>query len=222
MIITNVITWVTQFVTQAVQAGSQFVSSIVGFLTALPGNVAGFLSSVVSSAISFASSFATQAVTAATNFFNNIVNGLASLPDKMLEIGANIVQGVADGITGAIGAVTDAIAGVADAAVSGLAGLLGIASPSRVMRDNIGKWIPLGVVEGIEESQPQLDAALQHMVSLDAVQSSTDAAAAAGAPTYQFICDGATINQTQEMQDVFVGLLTDLVRRKNSLYVGVA
>ncbi|KFX81278.1 tail protein, partial [Ralstonia solanacearum] len=57
------------------------------------------------------------------------------VPAKFTEFGANIVQGLANGIRSAIGWVTDAVASVASGAIAAFKGLLGIHSPSRVFAE---------------------------------------------------------------------------------------
>ncbi|MFE6689644.1 phage tail tape measure protein [Streptomyces sp. NPDC057743] len=61
-----------------------------------------------------------------------------------------------------------------------IARALGIHSPSRVMRDQIGRHIPSGIVEGIKSGAPAVDRTMRSLVS---VPSSPQFATAGGAPT---------------------------------------
>ena len=85
---------------------------------------------------------------------------------NLLEIGKNIIQGLIDGIGEKIGAVKEKVVGIADTIKNGIKGALNIHSPSRWMRDMIGRNIPLGVVEGIEQEQSTLDNAVRKMADL--------------------------------------------------------
>ena len=150
-VLSSVGAWVGQMASQAAQAGSRFLSSIGGFFTQLPGRVGSFLSSVISSVGSFAGQMASGALKAGGQFLSNIVNTLSSIPGKVVEIGSNIVQGIINGITGAAGKITSTLIQMADDALGGVLSFLGIASPSKVFRDRVGRWIPLGAAEGVEE-----------------------------------------------------------------------
>ena len=70
------------------------------------------------------------------------------------SIGANIVRGIAGGIASAAGALFDSLKNLASNALSAAKNALGIESPSKVFRDEVGKYISLGIGEGIEDYMP--------------------------------------------------------------------
>ncbi len=70
------------------------------------------------------------------------------LPARFTEFGANILQGLANGITSRLAVVRDAIGGAADSAVGWFKEKLGIHSPSRVFMAagvNVGEGAALGI-----------------------------------------------------------------------------
>lgn len=69
-------------------------------------------------------------------------------------VGEQIPSGVANGINSGKSSWSfgDAISSLASTLKSRLQRALGIASPSKVMRDEVGKWIPAGIAEGIDEN----------------------------------------------------------------------
>lgn len=152
--ISQVASWVQQMASKAASAGSQFVSNVASFLSSLPGRVASFLSSAISQAASFVSNFASKAVQAASQFVSNIVNGLANLPSRVSSIGSQVVHGIWDGISGAAGWLYDQVAGFVNGIVEGAKAALGIASPSKVMRDAVGKFLPPGIAVGFSKAMP--------------------------------------------------------------------
>lgn len=95
-------------------------------------------------------------VNSVKNFFSqlgtDIINILTELPGKVLQIGQDIINGLVNGIKGAAGAVMDAVKNIASGLPDWVKGPLGIHSPSRVMRDQVGKWIPAGLAEGISKN----------------------------------------------------------------------
>ncbi|QOK96364.1 phage tail protein [Ralstonia pseudosolanacearum] len=74
------------------------------------------------------------------------------VPAKFTEFGANIVQGLANGIRSAIGWVTDAVGSVASSAITAFKSLLGIHSPSRVFAE-LGGFTMAGLGEGLTRGQ---------------------------------------------------------------------
>ncbi|MCT7316755.1 phage tail protein [Ralstonia sp. CHL-2022] len=74
------------------------------------------------------------------------------MPTKFTEFGANIIQGLADGIKGAIGWVVDAVSGVADRTIGLFKEKLGIHSPSRVFA-LLGGFTMAGLSQGLEDGQ---------------------------------------------------------------------
>lgn len=75
-----------------------------------------------------------------------------------LSLGSNIISGIASGVSGAIGLLADAAASVARNALNTIKSVLGINSPSKVFKKEVGHWIPPGIGEGFEEAMPELDA----------------------------------------------------------------
>jgi hypothetical protein len=80
------------------------------------------------------------------------------LPAKFTTFGGQMMQGLVDGITGAMGAVRDAINGAADSTVVWFKEKLGIHSPSRVFIE-AGSNIAQGAAIGIDRTLPMLRAA---------------------------------------------------------------
>lgn len=150
--------WVSQMIQKAVQAGQEFITNVVTFIQQLPGTVWSFLSNTISSAASFVGSFANQAIQAGRQFFNGIVNTVRQIPGQMISIGADIVNGIRSGISGAWGALTGWLGNMARGLIDGVKSALGIGSPSRLFADRIGKWIPAGITLGVEKAMPKAKA----------------------------------------------------------------
>lgn len=86
---------------------------------------------------------------AAKKIFEIIVKALASLPSKMLSIGKNIIEGIWKGIWSMGAWITKKIGDFAGGIVKSFKGFLGIHSPSRIMRDMVGRFIGEGIGVGI-------------------------------------------------------------------------
>lgn len=197
----------------ALSTVSGFVSSVVSFFTVsvpnavsnmlsaagrIPGQIASFLGSALSSAASFVGSFASSAIQAASQFVSNIVSGLSGLAGRVMSVGSDIVHGIWSGISGAAGWLMNQISGFANNIVSGIKGLFGIASPSKVMRDQVGKYLAEGVAVGWEKNDPM--ASIERDLNVGVSRLSVQAQAlegAGGTTNYQTV----NFNQPVESPD---------------------
>lgn len=95
--------------------------------------------------------------------------GSAFLDKDWGEIGLNIIKGIASGITGAVGTLVDAAKEAAGNALDSVKDFLGIESPSKVFRDQVGKYMAQGMGVGFERYMPvddminSTDAAIKKM-----------------------------------------------------------
>ncbi|MFA6308630.1 MAG: hypothetical protein WC677_02645 [Clostridia bacterium] len=79
---------------------------------------------------------------------------MAKIIDKIihtnwLKLGGDIVKGIIDGMVNVGGAVWDGIKNVGKSLVNGFKNFFGIHSPSKLMRDEIGHHLGLGIAEGL-------------------------------------------------------------------------
>lgn len=94
-------------------------------------------------------------------------------------VGRNIISGIANGLKGAAGAIVEAAKGAAESALNAAKNFLGIHSPSRVFRDQVGKMMALGMGIGFERNIPvkSMSAGVQRAVA--GLQKSVDIALSA-------------------------------------------
>lgn len=94
-------------------------------------------------------------------FFNNLVNNIAqvpgkilhfftSLPGKMANIGLDIVKGIGRGITNGIGWIKNQIKNFVGNVTNFIKKMFKIGSPSKLMANQVGQWIPKGIGVGID------------------------------------------------------------------------
>lgn len=97
---------------------------------------------------------------------DNIVKFFSELPDKMVSIGTNIVEGIWSGISGGYEWIKGKIEGWVGDVLEFFKTILGIHSPSRVMRDLIGVNIVKGIAVGIDKGTPDVQDAINDIESL--------------------------------------------------------
>lgn len=90
------------------------------------------------------------------NVKNTIVTTLQSIPGKVISVGRNIVEGLWNGISGAASWLLGKIKGWCGSILNGIKGFFGIASPSRVMRDQVGLMIARGLAKGIQKGEKEV------------------------------------------------------------------
>lgn len=157
--ITDIIGKVAEFalnlISKGYEAGSNFVSSVISFVTGLPGQIWSVLSNAIGKVAEFVVKMGSKGIEAAKSLWDGIVNTLSGLPGKMADIGKYIVEGIWNGIKNAKDWLLGKIGDFAKGAIDGFKGALGINSPSRVMRDAIGKFLPPGIAVGFEVAMPK-------------------------------------------------------------------
>ena len=160
-VIPSVISWASDMASNARNAGSQFLGNAVSSIQQLPGRIASLLSSVISNLGSWAGQMASKGAEGARSMFNAVVGGLASLPGRVLGIGSDIVHGIWDGISGAAGWLAGKVSSFASGILDGMKDALGIHSPSRLFRDQVGKYIAQGIGVGFTDEMRSVTADMQ-------------------------------------------------------------
>lgn len=168
-IITTVWNGIKANVSAAINAVSGVISSVMSSITAYWSGVWNSVKGLVSSAWNGITS-------AVSNGVNSVMNAVRGIGGKikgafsgagswLVSAGNNIIQGLINGIKSAIGNAVAAVKGAASSIVNAAKGALGIHSPSRVFRDEVGKMIPAGLGVGVEMNEKLAVRPVQSMVS---------------------------------------------------------
>ena len=97
------------------------------------------------------------------NIINNIINTFRNLPNQMLEIGLNIVRGIGNGITSGINWIKNRIRDFVGNVTGFIKKLFHIGSPSKLMADQVGQWIPKGIAVGITANTDSVTKSMEEM-----------------------------------------------------------
>ena len=158
--VTRMAAWGQQMSSTAKTAITNMLSNIISLMSELPGKVATHLLNVISRVIMWGGEMASKGAAAAKGLFDAVVDGVSGLPSKMAEIGSNIVSGIWSGISSGWDWLKDKVASLANSLLEGAKAALDINSPSGKFRDEFGRWLMPGAVEGVKKSMPK---ALQDM-----------------------------------------------------------
>jgi phage-related protein len=119
-----------------IEAGFQLITNlVVGLINAIPDIIA-----------------------AIPEIISGIVDTFASF--DWLQIGKNIIDGIANGLKNFAKGLWDAAKNLAKGVFDAVGNFFKIGSPSKLMRDEIGRWIPAGIAEGIRDNMDTLTSAI--------------------------------------------------------------
>ena len=106
------------------------------------------------------------AVTKAKNLASRVVSAVRSGIGNVASVGANLVEGLWNGVSNKVGWVTQKMASFGRQVLDALKTFFGIQSPSKLMRDEIGRFLAEGVAVGFAENDPmaEIEASLNNGV----------------------------------------------------------
>lgn len=129
-------------------AAKSAIDAIVWIFTGLPARIGQWLTAAIQKATEFKNNLVAKGKEAAQGLWDAIVNKIMALPEKIRGIGSDIVKGLWNGINDMTSWVIGKIQGFGDSVLGGIKDFFGIESPSKVMRDEIGKYLAEGIGVG--------------------------------------------------------------------------
>lgn len=135
-VISNLIITIAQHLPQIIQSGFNLLTSfITGIINCIPSLVAAL----------------PQVISAIFEAFTSVDWG---------EIGMNILEGIKNGILGAVDSVVSAAKNAASSIYNAITDFFRIGSPSKLMRDDVGHWLPPGIAVGVENNMTPVEKAM--------------------------------------------------------------
>lgn len=150
------------------------IPAVVQLISQIYQSIAANLPTIISGAIQIITTLAMgliqaipHVIAAIPQIVVAIINGF--LNTDWASVGMNIINGIGSGIAAAASGLVQIAVNAARNAIYAVKSWLGIASPSKRAKKEIGQWILPGVGEGVKESEPELndrmEDAADHMVS---------------------------------------------------------
>lgn len=182
VIITNVITWLTDFINNVSQIPGQVGEAVNGIITwfqELPGKISEFLTQVINDLIEWVTGVAEQAAEAGSQFlqsiqdgFNSAVEWVSGIPQMILDAlgnlgsllwdaGSSIISGLWEGMQSAVGGLFDWVGGLAGQ----IASLKGPLPYDRKLLIPNGTAIMDSLYTGLQKGWPQVEALMKQMTS---------------------------------------------------------
>lgn len=162
-LVQGIIAQIPTLIPAVVQLISQIFQSIVANL---PTIISGAIQIITTLAMGLIQAIP-HVIAAIPQIVSAIINGF--LNTNWASVGVNIIHGIGSGIASAAKGLVQIAVNAARNAIYAVKSWLGIASPSKRAKKEIGQWILPGVGEGVKESEPELndrmEDAADHMVS---------------------------------------------------------
>lgn len=133
------------------------VPALIDFVKNLIKNLAGLFADFLGRAVPFVANAVEKIVETVKSWFGK----LTEIPAQVLEIGKNIVRGLWDGISNMSKWIGEKIKGFGEGILNGLKSFFKIKSPSRLMRDEIGKNLALGIGAGFDDEMSTVARGMQ-------------------------------------------------------------
>lgn len=158
----------------AVTAAKNVYNGVINAIKSLPSKLKSIGTNGVSSMGSGITSRLSTIRSAAGKILTYIINAVKNLPSKLASkageairdmksrfsntdwwsVGKNVVRGIVNGIANNAWMLINKMIDLAQSAWKSVKDFFGIHSPSRLMRDTIGKMIPAGITVGLEKAFP--------------------------------------------------------------------
>lgn len=170
-IITTIVSTLASMLPQIIEAGITLLNSLIsGIVQAIPQLIAA-MPQIISSIINTLIANLPKIISSGIQLIGALISGLiqaipslvAAIPQIVKaifdtfkavnwgELGKNIIDGVINGVKNAASSLIDVFKDLASSALDAVKDFFGIHSPSTVMRDQVGKMLPAGMAEGVEE-----------------------------------------------------------------------
>lgn len=162
-IINNTREWGANLLNWAQTAIPQFVNNVISKIKGLPGKIHEQLTKALNKVKAWGNNLKSWAQATIPSIVNSIVTFFKELPGKMLSIGKDIVTGLWNGITGAKDWLIGKVKGFCNNIKKGFQDAFKIGSPSKVMRDEVGRWLAEGIAVGVEKNIDKIVDALSSL-----------------------------------------------------------
>ncbi|MGX1222008.1 phage tail tape measure protein [Streptomyces ambofaciens] len=215
-------TWFGQARDWAVQKMTSLVNWAKGLPGRIGGAIAGLSSTLWNAATRYFQRFKDAAVSKTLSMVSwvsglpgRISRAIGSLSSLLYSKGADVVRGLWNGIKSMGGWIKSQLISFAKNSIPGpIAKALGIASPSKVMARQVGRWIPRGIVAGIESTQGEVDRTMANLVNTPTPSTSYAGAvgsAMSGASGGSSSPQTATLRAGDALSDQILGLIRNQV-----------
>ena len=142
------------------------VEAILGLIPVLIENLPLFIEAGIQLIIGLAKGLIMSIPTLlekAWEIITKLVDAFLELPGKLWDIGVDLIKGLWEGIKSVGAWLWDKVSGFLGDIFGGILSFFGIGSPSKLLRDEVGQWIPKGMAVGITANVDSVTGAMDDM-----------------------------------------------------------
>lgn len=184
------------------ESAQNILNNIKNKIQELPGNLMTIGRNAISDLGGAIRGAVGVVTSAASNIVSSIVNTISGIPGRMLSIGKNIVQGLWNGISDMTGWIIGKIQGFGESVLGGIKDFFGIASPSKVMRDQVGRYMAEGIAVGFDRELVKVKQQMEQ--ALSSVVTGTEKAVEKAQTSFQADFDYDRLARSMENQGIYI------------------
>ena len=187
--ITNVVKNLGELLSKFFEKAVPLVANGIGFIV----DKAKALGNNIKTSVS---NFFSEALMNLGKFISDLISKVADLPKKMKSIGTDAIKGLWQGISDMSKWIGEKIKGFGSGVLKGLKDFFKIKSPSRLLSDEVGKFLAMGIGEGFEDKIPDVIGDMTDSMSgiTADLNASVKPASAMSSNTGAFNAGGFTVN----------------------------
>lgn len=164
-ILDNGIDLILELVKGIINAIPNVIEAVAKVITKFQSTIIEHLPEIVESGFKILGGIITGIINCIPTLISSLPKVFKAIKDAFFnvdwnEVGINILEGVKNGILGAVSSVVDAAKSAAGSIYNAVKDFFRIGSPSKLMRDDIGHWLPPGVAVGIEGNLSPVEKAM--------------------------------------------------------------
>ncbi len=146
------------------------VSGALQIITTLASGIVMNLPTILQKGIEIIGSLLSGMLTSMPNILSSIIDFCgqmiqAFLDTDWIQLGSDILSGIGTGIANAVSGLVGEAIKACGKLVDSVKSFFGIASPSKLMAKEVGKYLPQGIAVGIEDNMSSVNKAMDGMNS---------------------------------------------------------
>lgn len=146
-----IVSFINSVILPTVQSMAPVVTSVINTIINVVKPIAGIIKGVVDVIAGIFSGDWNRVWNGLKGVVSNAIDAVKNIFSGAVDIGRNFIEGLWNGISNMGGWIKDKIGGFCSGVVDNIKGFFGIHSPSRLMRDQIGRQIAKGMGLGIDD-----------------------------------------------------------------------
>ena len=162
--VTKVATWGSNMLSKAREVMGNMVTGIVNVVTQVPEKIYNSISGAISKVAQWGTEVKNKAVEGMRMVLDGITGVFSNIGSTFAEIGSNIVSGIWNGISSGWDWLKDKVSNIANSLLDAAKDALGIESPSKKFRDEVGKFMAQGIGVGFSDEMDNVNRMIEKSI----------------------------------------------------------